>query len=63
MERRLNEVEWSTTGNASSSTGNSGNNGPVPPDLFAGNEDLSVEEKDRIIQTLESQVEAQVLDD
>lgn len=68
MERRLNEVEWShptsnqqqrsnaasTTTSAAGSTSN----------LFSGiNEpggELSVAEKDRIIRTLESEVEAQV---
>ena len=51
MERRLNEVEWSTTS--------------VPNDaanLYSSNHDLEeVDEKDRIIRTLESEVEAQVL--
>ena len=53
MERRLNEVEWSTTSVSSADATNH---------LFSSNHDLheEVDDKDRIIRTLESEVEAQV---
>ena len=58
MERRLNEVEWS-------SGPSSGNNASGSSDLFSAPEEagseLSLAEKDRIIRSLESEVEAQVI--
>lgn len=66
MERRLNEVEWShptsnqQRSNASTTTSAAGSTS----NLFSANNEaaeaeLSVAEKDRIIRTLESEVEAQ----
>ncbi len=58
MERRLNEVEWShnsTTSNTSAPT-----SCHDVAELFARHPELSSVEKDRIIRSLESEVEAQV---
>jgi hypothetical protein len=52
MERRLNEVEWSST-----SVPNNDSQYP-----FSANCDLTQAEKDRIIRGLESEVEAQVIE-
>ena len=49
MERRLNEVDYSVSPTANNS------------ELYPTHQELSVTEKDRIIRSLESEVEAQVI--
>ena len=56
MERRLNEVDYSSVSPSSATTNNSS-----VAELYPTHQELSVTEKDRIIRSLESEVEAQVL--
>ena len=57
MERRLNEVDYSSVSPSSATT----NNSSSVAELYPTHQELSVTEKDRIIRSLESEVEAQVL--
>lgn len=52
MERRLNEVDYSSVSPSPATTNNS--------ELYPTHQELSATEKDRIIRSLESEVEAQV---
>ena len=62
MERRLNEVEWSSTTSGSNSTANvdSGKQPLYNTTSKTCNTENATDDKDRIIRSLESEVEAQV---
>ena len=62
MERRLNEVEWSSTTSGSNSTANvdSGKQPLYNASSKTCNTEIMTDDKDRIIRSLESEVEAQV---
>lgn len=67
MERRLNEVEWSSTTSGSNSTANvdSGKqqslyNTTTTSKTCNTENEITTDDKDRIIRSLETEVEAQV---
>ena len=67
MERRLNEVEWSSTTSGSNSTANDDSgkqqslyNTTTTSKTCNTENEITTDDKDRIIRSLETEVEAQV---